>query len=254
MANILGIFTAVILAVAAFVAVKNNARLEEEISNKKVELQSLDMSKERLVAAQVENNRLPEEISTLEEDIVVKTAEGVELKEANEALQAALESKTATIAENKAKLDSAREKIAGIGDIEGLATKMKTMGVELQELDQAIVSTEASLANLTATEAAATSRKDDLETLIKGVSLQSLKTRIRNIYPSWGFVTLTDGNSAGVIANLTLDVVRDGGVIAKLLVTAVERGSASASIIPDSIGENATLMVGDQVVVGSSDD
>ena len=37
MANILGIFTAIILAVAAYVAFKNNARFEEEIANRATE-------------------------------------------------------------------------------------------------------------------------------------------------------------------------------------------------------------------------
>jgi hypothetical protein len=46
-------------------------------------------------------------------------------------------------------------------------------------------------------------------------------------------------------------VVRDGATIAKLLVTSVEGRSASASIIPDSIAQDITLMVGDRVVTGS---
>jgi len=48
-----------------------------------------------------------------------------------------------------------------------------------------------------------------------------------------------------------LDVVRDGATIAKLLVTSVESTSASASIIPDSIAQDITLMVGDRVVASS---
>ena len=46
-------------------------------------------------------------------------------------------------------------------------------------------------------------------------------------------------------------MIRDGETIAKLLVTAVESRSASASIIPDSLAEDVTLMVGDRVVAGS---
>ena len=50
------------------------------------------------------------------------------------------------------------------------------------------------------------------------------------------------------MTNSILDVVRNGSVVAKLMVTAVESGSSSASIIPDSLGEDVTLMVGDRVV------
>jgi len=77
-----------------------------------------------------------------------------------------------------------------------------------------------------------------------------LKTRIRSIYPNWGFVTLAAGNNAGVVANSSLDVVRDGETVAKLLVTAVESSSASASIVPDSLAPDVTLSVGDQVIPG----
>jgi hypothetical protein len=86
-----------------------------------------------------------------------------------------------------------------------------------------------------------------LDILASGESLPSLKTSIRSIYPTWGFVTLNAGNNAGVTATSTLDVVRDGATIAKLLVTSVESRSASASIIPDSIAQDVTLMVGDRV-------
>lgn len=256
MANILGIFTAVILAVAAFVAVKNNASFEEEIANKKVEQASLATSQKRLEASQALNAKLPVDIAGVEENIAAKTEEGVKLKEENDAQQAAIEDKTAKIAANKVQLDATREKLASAGNIQGLAADMKTKGVEIKELEQKIASNEAELANLTAANTAAqadaTKRRTDLETMSKGVSLPSLRTRIRNIYPTWGFVTLTDGDNAGVITNSTLDVVRDGEVIARLLVTAVERGSASASIIPDSIVQDVTLMVGDRVVPGTA--
>jgi hypothetical protein len=78
-----------------------------------------------------------------------------------------------------------------------------------------------------------------------------LKTRITSIYPNWGFVTLADGMTAGVAGGSPLDIVRDNEVIAKLLVTTVERNSASASIVPDSIADGVTLMIGDRVTAGS---
>jgi len=170
-------------------------------------------------------------------------------------LKSDIESKTAKISSNKQQLDGIREKTSKIGNIRDLADKMKTMRVELEELDQSITDDEATLANLTAQNTSAQSeektRKDELDTFSKGESLPSLNTRIRNIYPAWGFVTLADGNNGGVIANSTLAVVRDGETVALLLVTAVESRSATASIIPESIGEDVTLMVGDRVVPGS---
>jgi len=255
MANILGIFTAIILAVAAFVAVKNKARLENEIVNRDSQLQSLSTSQDRLKAAQEVLKQLPIDRAEIDAQAATKTGEETKLKEANDALKSDIESKTAKISSNKQQLDEIREKTSKIGNIRDLADKMKTMRVELEELDQSITDDEATLANLTAQNTSAQSdektRKDELDTFSKGESLPSLNTRIRNIYPAWGFVTLADGNNGGVIANSTLDVVRDGETVARLLVTAVESRSATASIIPDSIAEDVTLMVGDRVVPGS---
>lgn len=65
-------------------------------------------------------------------------------------------------------------------------------------------------------------------------------------------MTLASGNNAGVVANSTLEVVRDDQTIAKLLVTAVESTTSSASIVPDSIAADVTLMVGDRVVAAAA--
>lgn len=254
MANILGIFTAIILAVAAFVAVKNNARFETEIANRATEEASLKRSQDRLTAALEVLRALPIERADIDAQFAVKTEEETALKESNDAIKAETERKTQQIEANTRKLDEFREKIAKVGRIQDLGPKMKSMRNELEELTQSIADNEATLANLTAQDAAtaaeAQNRKDQLETFSRGESLPTLATSIRSIYPTWGFVTLNAGNNAGVTANSSLDVVRDGATIAKLLVTSVESRSASASIIPDSLAQDVTLMVGDRVVAG----
>lgn len=255
MANILGIFTAIILAVAAYVAFKNNALFEEEIKNRATEEASLKQSQERLTAALAELKRLPMERAEVDAQFAAKTEVETGLKDSNDALKADIEDKTDQIEANTQELDAFREKVAKIGNIRELAPKMKAMRTELEELTQSIADNEATLANLTAqdgaTAADAKKRQDELETFSRGESLSSLKTSIRSIYPTWGFVTLNAGNNAGVTSSSTLDVVRDGATIAKLLVTSVEGRSASASIIPDSIAQDITLMAGDRVVTGS---
>lgn len=255
MANILGIFTAIILAVAAYVAFKNNALFEEEIAKRATEELNRNQSQERLKIAQAELNRLPIERADVDAQFVVKTEVETGLKDSKDAMEADIEDKTDQIEANTKELDAFREKVAEIGNIGELAPKMKEMRTDLEELIQSITDNEASLANLTAQDAAtaadAKNRKQELETQSRGESLPSLKTSIRSIYPTWGFVTLNAGNNAGVTATSTLDVVRDGATIAKLLVTAVESRSASASIIPDSIAQDVTLIVGDRVMTAS---
>ncbi len=258
MANILGIFTAIILAVAAFVASKNKTRLADEIVAQETAAQSLKTSQARLIASQEKLKKLPLERSELDGKAAKKTEEETAIKQATAEMEELIDTKNKKFAANKEELDSIRTKIDKAGDMGDLLDKMKTVGADLEELDQSITSREATLANLTAqntsVQTEATRRKDEFASLQKGDSLASLNTRIRSVYSEWGFVTLADGNDGGVIGNSVLNVVRGDEIVARLLVTAVESGSATASIIPESLGENVVLVPGDRVVPGSKDE
>lgn len=251
MAKILGIITAVVLALAALVASKNKSAYEAEIASVAAEKENLSKEQTRLKTAQSTYKKTTPlveaeaEIAELEKSVVTQTNRNEELKQDFDA-------KTAKVTENKKQLDDIREKTSKVGDISALATKMRTARAEMEELAQSVTSAEAKLANLTAQSKQCENQKAALkqkfEVMSSGQSLPSLNTRIRSIYPSWGFVTLATGSSGGVVANSTLDVVRGDNTVAKLLVTSVESGTAAASIIPDSMANDATLMVGDRVI------
>jgi uncharacterized phage infection (PIP) family protein YhgE len=153
---------------------------------------------------------------------------------------------------SKVELEDLRNKAANIDALKGKASKLREASTQVEEITQTIAAAEAKLANLTAQSSQAerqlTALRGKVEAASSGQSLPTLKTRIRSIYPTWGFVTLAAGQSGGVVANSTLDVVRGGETVARLLVTAVERNSASASIIPDSVAPDVTLRAGDRVV------
>ena len=252
MANVFGILTTIVLLIAGLVAYKNKSAYETEISSTATQKQNLTASQSRFKEAQDTLASTIAERTEVDGEVVKLTDDESTQKKANADFQAGIESKTTETASNKQKLDEIRDKTAKIGDLKELAARMKATKAELEELSQNISSTEAKLANLTAlnsqSETQVNSMKKKFETISNGQSLPTLNTRIRSMYPTWGFVTLGTGNSGGVVANSTLDVVRDGSVIAKLMVTAVERNSASASIIPDSIAQDVTLMVGDRVI------
>ena len=252
MANVFGILTAIVLALAGFVAYKNKAAYETEISNTDQEKTTLDASQRRLKIAQDNFVATHEKRVSVDAEVVAQTAKEAAQLKTNDGLTQQIAAKTAQTEPNKAKLDAIREKTAKIGDIKDLATKMRTLKSELEEVTQSLTTAEAKLANLTSqnnqAESQANSSKTNFEKYTTGQSLSSLNTRIRAIYPTWGFVTLACGNNGGVVAHSTLNVMRDGAIIAKLLVNTVETSSASASIIPDSIAQNVTLMVGDRVV------
>ncbi len=257
MANVFGILTAIVLALAAFIATKNKSALDTEISETANQKSLLQNVQKRLTAAEavlaalpIERGGVEAEVAKLSEAEIAEQATGTKLK-------ADFDAKTTKVAANKEKLDDFREKTPKSGNINELSSKLGALNAEIEQLGQSVTSTEASLANLTSQNTRTTSEIEALQAKFKsygnGESLTSLKTRIRSIYPNWGFVTLAAGNNSGVVTNSTLSVIRDGQVIAKLLVTAVESGTASASIVPDSLAPDVTLMVGDQVVPGQKE-
>lgn len=254
MANVFGILTAIVLALAAFVAFKNKDHYDADISATHVQKDLLVKSQARLKAAQAVLKALPIERAGVDAEVDKLTSAEAAQKKVNDDLKQVIDAKTAKISANKEKLDDIRVKTEKSGNISTLAAKLRATSAELEELAQSITGAEAKLANLTgqiaSTDTQIGQTKSKFESFANGQSLPTLKTRIRSIYPNWGFVTLASGNNAGVVANSTLNVERDGQTIAKLLVTAVETSSASASIVPDSMVADVTLMVGDHVVPG----
>ncbi len=273
MANVFGIITAIILALAGFVAYKNKQSYTAEIAktgNKQhqadqyqvglkanpldTKIPTFENEKSNLGYSQGRLKRTQNDLASTHEKRLGVDADNVKLdgEKFADGKAKLKEEKTAKIAENKARLDDIREKTSKVGDINVLAFKLRGLRSEIEELANNIANHEAKLANLngenTQAEAHIKTLKDKFETISQNRSLPTMKTQIRSIYPTWGFVTLASGNDAGVVTGSTLDVIRDGSSIAKLLVTAVERNSASASIMPDSIAQDVTLMVGDRVI------
>lgn len=252
MANIFGILTAIVLALTAFVAYKNKAAYERTISETATQKDNLSKSKTRLKTAKENLKATQDNLAETEAEIAKLTEDSATQTKANDDLKLQIDAKTAKVASNKQQLDEIREKTAKIGDIKDLAAKMRETRAEHEAVTQSVAETEAQLANLTSENTQAESQvnaiRGKLDLMSSGQSLPTLNTRIRSIYPTWGFVTLAAGNNSGVVTNSTLNVMRDGNTIAQLLVTAVERSSASASIIPDSVSQDVTLMVGDRVV------
>ena len=252
MANVFGILTSIVLLLAGFVAFKNKKAYETEIANTGTEKNKLSLNEDRFQTASDSLANTIAQRTDVDTEVVSLLEAETAQKKSNDDLKNQISEKTSKAASNKEKLDDIRDKTAKVGDIRELANKMKAMNAELEQLSQTITASEANLANLTAqnnaTESQASAMKKTNEIMSSGKSLPTLSTRIRSIYPTWGFVTLGTGNNGGVVTNSILDVVRGDTVVAQLMVTSVESNSSSASIIPDSIAQDVTLMVGDRVI------
>ena len=254
MSTLLGSLTALFILSIYFVAYKNKVAYDGKLESSDSLKSALVKSESRLKDAEEALTNLPSEVIAAEAEIERLTAAEVTSKQSYEDLKSKIETLAVKLATGKTELESLKKQKDQSSDIAGLSAKFRAGREELEEVSQSLAVEESKLANLTAQNASSETRaiegKANLEKFTAGQSLPALKTRIRNIYPNWGFVTLASGNNSGVIANSTLDVVRDGQVIAKLLVTAVESTTSSASIIPDSMSTDITLNVGDRVVPG----
>ncbi len=256
MATTFGILTFLILGLSAFVSYRNNQRLDLEIENKNERLTHKDTLQKDLASKEKALATLLEEIPKIQEDTRLALEEDAKLQELKRKLTADFESKTKKKSSNELECKETNERLMLVGEPTELVSKSKDMKVQSQDLDERIKNNEAKLANLNAENVSAAdlaSRlKFNLDTIGRGESLPSLKTKIRHIYPNWGFVTLANGYQSGVTGGSSLDIVRDGAVIGKLMVTTVERSSASASIVPDSLAPDVTLRVGDEIVASPS--
>jgi len=282
MANVFAILTAIVLALASFIAYKNKDAYEKEILitgneiarkdalnagktdeqgtlkpeyDKKCEMAKLGYNQGQLDLKNANIVKTLEEIKTVKAEIAVQEKKEFDQTKVNAKLTSDIAEKDAEYTKNQKPLDDLKQKTEKFGDINELAAKMRNLKTEVEELVQLNATADAKLANLTAqnnqTENQVKSSKDKIEKFASGQSLASLNTRIRTIYPTWGFVTLAAGNNAGVVANSSLEVVRNGSTIAKLMVTSVEATTASASIVPDSLAQDTVLMVGDKVIAST---
>jgi hypothetical protein len=251
MANVFAILSALALAAAAFIAMKNKEKYTEEISNRQA-------AEKRLATSQARLDDLQQQFTATETDRKSTEENVVGLRETESAQQKKNKGVEDDIATKKSEVDANASKIADIEDslkefsnIDELVGKVKRMNQELAELADTISSNEAKLSDLTSEKSRtegviATYRKKDGDYSNKRSFFSS--TRISSIFPAYGFVTLPIGNRAGVVPGSNLEVVRDGATVAKLRVKSVESGRAAAEIVPDSLAQDTVLMVGDRVV------
>lgn len=252
MQTTLGILTALVLAVSAFLGYSNWGAYKEKIAERQKEENIRDNTHRPKLKGTLEER---DETKTLkEEQMELAKAKGAEVDAQQvkvDALKKEIAAKEAQVAEQKVALDALKEQLKEAGDLKELAGKIQRMSAELVELQSSIDISTSKLNNLVAektrTAAVVASYEEENEWRNANVSNPKLSTNISSIFDTYGFVTLPVGNNAGVVGGSTLEVVRDGGVVAKLLVKTVEAGTAAAEIIPGSVQADTVLMVGDEI-------
>jgi hypothetical protein len=257
MANVFAILTAIVLAAAAFIASKNKEKYEAEIAARQSEQARLQKSRDRLADLSKQyDTTFADRKATDETNAALLETETAQRKK-NSGLETVLAEKTSQSTANATKIEGIEKALEELGNIGELVDKIKTTSQDLAQIKDDLQTNEARLADLTAEK---TRTQGVIESYrVKDGNYSNKRsffssTRISQIFPAYGFVTLPVGNTGGVVSGSPLNVVRDGAVVAKLRVSSVEAGRAAAEIVPDSLAEGTTLMVGDRVVPGGENE
>ena len=248
----LNILAFLVLCAAGYVFYKNKLAFELEIENRILQQAYLAESEKRLQKATDEFNATVEEDKNeqkMNAELLVVEEEQEEIKAGLERDLRDKENELRFFQNNPDMVNEWRDKVR---IAENSMDEIKVLDKEIKELNTMVANREENLDNLTTKNTGLETDIANLKAHIlsrsDGRSIDGLKTKVRAVYNSWGFVTLSDGDKNGVVLNSTLDVIREDEVIAKLLVTIVEQDSASANIVPGSMAPDTFLMIGDLVV------
>ncbi len=247
----LNILALLILCTAGFVFSKNKTAYKLEIENRIQQQAYLEESKKRLKKAQDEYDATVAEDEREQQRIAELATEENEQKDIMAKLERDLRDREDELRFFRNNPDMVNEWLDKVRIAENSMDEIKVLDKDIKQINTMISERETNLANLTDKDNGLKQNianlKEHISSRSDGRSIESLKTKIRAVYNSWGFVTLSDGDKKGVVLNSTLDVVREDEVIAKLLVTIVEQDSASANIVPGSMAPDTFLMIGDTV-------
>ena len=264
MANIFAILTAVVLAIAAFLAFKNKGdkategagyqgwitkreNEEQALARKEGEYKStvdtLKKTEGTLAEVNDSNTGLEEEVKTQ--------------KEKNEQLETLVGVKQAEAEAKEAEVTRKKDDLKAFGDIDQVLADLDQMNRDLAQISADITEREAQRASLESQIKTLDGSIDGVQGQItrrnSGKSDPNLRTRVRSVYSNHAFVTLAGGDNLGIVKDSMLDVVRDGEVVGKLQVTTVETSTAAADVVPDSFAEGDNVRGGDLVTAATDE-
>lgn len=199
---------------------------------------------QKLADATQKRNTYKADSETLGQELAV-------LKDANGKLQADLAIKENDLKETTDKLDELNKKFDG-KDLSEIAAEIDAIKKENTRVSSEIAAKTAQHEALTKHSEQLVNAADGLTKLAADqrarISPANLKTSVRSIYDTWGFIILSGGANEGVVLGSKLAVMRGNDKIAELNVSTVEPTMSSAEVIPSTMTEGEKIMVGDKVV------
>jgi hypothetical protein len=251
----LSAISSVLLLGSAFITFKFKSEMQQEKD-------LVALAGQNKSAAQKRQKEANEALKTDEKEL--ETANGqrdamkTELTEAKskhgEATKALDEAKAKLSEVETTKTDWDR-KIADLGGLE-------TIKMELGQLAAQRADTEGKISARKATIAASLTKQQEQEQAIgalkkkvqmqaQGLIAENFSAAISSVDPQWGFITINKGNSANVVRNAKLDVVRGADKIATLIVRSVQPSSAVCDVLTGTLASGQQVMTGDRLVVNA---
>ena len=249
----LSIIAAVLLAGAGAVSYLKQASITE--------------AREELDKAQKNQEAIEETLADAKKALGSKTADLAQAKSDNEAdaatlvdldaeiekLKSDLETRKEDLATVEAELSDVQEKIAIIGQIDQLTTKVTMLQAEKSAADGKVSNLKSQLTSVL-------SEKDSSDRVLQGLKNDELYKnsgrmrsnftgRVAEVSSEYGYVVISAGDSQEVVNGAKLDVVRGGEVIGQLKVTSIEPTRSIADVVPGSFVEGDSVRAGDQVRV-----
>jgi predicted RNase H-like nuclease (RuvC/YqgF family) len=248
----ISIAAVVVMLAGGFFAYKNNEALNAEIQARDTAKATLAQTNELLADEEAKLADATQKRNSYEADCKALQQKLDELIASNDAMTKAMGPKEEELKNMTAQLDSIKAKskvMANVAETMREIDRMKEDNAKLKaQVDAASAKRDALVARIGQIDSGIAALNKLESDQRAHVSPASLKTSIRNVYDTWGFVVLDSGANAGIVLGSRLAVLRDGNKIAELSVSNVETGKSSADIIPSSLTEGIQIRPGDQVV------
>ena len=196
------------------------------------------------------------ELETIKESLTkAEKAKAEAAAKKDEIAKAAEEAATAKEAAAK-DLSELEAKMKDLGGLDAMVAELKAQEAKRVEYDKQIAAAKADIESALARKVSMDKTIADIKRLDlwqqTGTMAPSFRSRVTAVNPDWGFVTIGAGNSAAVVRQAKLDVVRGSSVVGKLVVTHVSPNSSAAEIVPGSVAPGDAILPGDQVKTGGA--
>jgi DNA repair exonuclease SbcCD ATPase subunit len=269
MKSIFYVLALLAIAAGAYFSYDNMSKFEEQVETKNQYKDQDDSVLANIAKRKKELETAVEELKNAESDKQLVIANIDKLKSDKDALSRELGELEATLEEQEAKLEAARQgfanaksaieslglpidgevNAANIKEVIGkLEDQKKELNAELQDLDQANEGLKGQIADNRSEIARLADRKADRSARFRSNAMESVITAVNN---EWGFVVIGAGKSSGFTPQTRLIVKRGGRAIAEVAPSSIEASQTIAEIDYDTVAPGVMLQPGDRVILST---